>query len=419
MSDAPGRAERLVVFVPARRDWGGAGPGAFHTGTEVAYFAVGPDGRGTVGHAAIADLPRARSCEIVFSALDVFCGQVDVPRLSDARLRQALPNLLEERILGDALDHHYAFRRPPGRAAAGTIAVAAIARGTLARVIEVFSQAQCPVAFACSRLHAIAPPAGAVLGVHVEGLRGFVRTGAQEGCMFDLEDPLPGALLLAVRGAGATRLRVQGDNPQALEPVARALGVAIEPDPQPFDDPALQDATNLMQGAFAARGAGPVSRALQSLVRTGAWKAPAAWAAACVLAAVAGINGLWLEREAQLRQVRQSMNEAFRDAIPEEPSVVDAVGQARRTAAALRVRSGGQSSDDFLALDAQAQLLLAEAPATLVASIEYADRAYRIRFRPGAAEDASLRNSLHAQARRIGVSLAFDADGSALLSPAR
>jgi general secretion pathway protein L len=347
-----------------------------------------------------------------------------VPRLSDARLRQALPHLLEERLLGDPLDHHFAFRRAraggalPSTGAPG-VGVAAIARGTLGRVLEVFAQAQRPASLACSAMQAVPLPEGATVFARVDGRRGVIRTGADEGCAFDLDDELPGGFALACTRLSATRVRVLGDAAPELARAARGLGVVVEHDEREVDGDAMAGATNLLQGSFAARGAGPFSRAFESLRRSGAWKAPAAWAAATLLLAVAGLNALWIEREAQLRQVRQGMREAFRDAIPEEPAIVDELGQARRAASALRVRAGGHSPDDFLALDAQAQRLLAQAPATLVASIEYADHSYRIRFRPGAVDDAALRDALHAQARRLGVLLVFDADGSALLSPAQ
>jgi hypothetical protein len=68
-------------------------------------------------------------------------------------------------------------------------------------------------------------------------------------------------------------------------------------------------------------------------------------------------------------------------------------------------------------LNAQAQQLLGSAPVGIVAGLEYTDNVYRIRFKPGGAEDPALRNALQARAPGLGLVLHFDADGSARLTP--
>jgi len=419
-NEGRGRCERLIVFVPPRREWGGAGrPGGLTGATVVFHAAIDAGGRVVQGEAAIERLPRARSCELVFSALDVSCASVQAPNLSDARLRQALPNLLEERLLGEPLDHHFAYERSPARegGAQQQLAVLAIERATLARALEVFALAQQDVRRATSEIHALAPPQGARLDARARGHRGAVRTGADEGCSFDLDDPVPAALALACRNAGATQLRVLGEVPARLEEIAASLGLAIAREPLAFDEAALEAAPNLLQGTYAPGGTGMLSRAVDSLARSGAWRAPAAWLLACVVACVLGLNALWIAREAQLRHVRQQMRQAYLDAFPDQTSVVDELEQARSAVGALRARAGRHSADDFVPLDSQAQRILANAPAAIVAAVEYGDHAYRIRFKPGAMDSPALRDALHLQAQRLGLTLRFDADGSALLRP--
>jgi general secretion pathway protein L len=407
------RAQRLVVLLPPRGPWGGA-----RTGIDAAlalryrvYWANGSTGS---GRATLRDLPRARACELVFSALDVFTGTVQVPRLTDAKLRQALPNLLEERMLGDPLDHHFAFRRAGrGRPASTEVEVAAIARSTLDRALEAFAQLRQPVTLATTQLHALPAPAAGSLGASVQDGLGVVRTSASGACAFELSAAVPGALLLACRPSGASRLRVFGE--AATLPAWPELGLALHDEGRDFDDDALSSALNLLQGSYTAPGSDPLSRAVESLRRSGSWRAPAAWAGAALLVCLFGLNALWWQRESQLRAVRQQMLQSFRDAVPEEPPTGYVLEQARRVAGSLRARSGGHSPQDFLALEAQAERLLAQAPAGAVAGLDYGDGAFRLRFRPGTLDNPAQRDSLHAQARRLGLGLSFEADGSARL----
>src|SRR5437763_942685 len=62
------------------------------------------------GETPIALLPRAAAVDIVFDSADVFVTAIEAPKLSDAKLRQALPNLLEDRLLSESSDLHYAFQ---------------------------------------------------------------------------------------------------------------------------------------------------------------------------------------------------------------------------------------------------------------------------------------------------------------------
>ena len=98
----------MLVFVPPRSSM--AGRSQVATSTVVDYVASG--GEGARGQTPIALLPRANSVDIVFDASDVFVTTIDPPRLGEGKLRLALPNLLEERLLADPTDCHFAFRTP-------------------------------------------------------------------------------------------------------------------------------------------------------------------------------------------------------------------------------------------------------------------------------------------------------------------
>jgi hypothetical protein len=98
-------AQRLLVFVPPQRSAGGQP--SLTAATVVRYATVG-DGT-SQGEAPLSLLPQAREADLVFDCDDVFLTVIDAPRLAEARLRQALPNLLEDRLLGNPTDCQFAF----------------------------------------------------------------------------------------------------------------------------------------------------------------------------------------------------------------------------------------------------------------------------------------------------------------------
>lgn len=430
MNHGAGRSgwSRLLVFVPARRNWPSGGRAALSLSSVVPYLALRADGTVQQDAAPIGRLPKARAVDLVFDCLDVFTSTIEAPRLNEVKLRQALPNLLEERMLADPADCHFAWvpSRGPGpgieaNAASETpwLSVAAIDRSTLARTLEVFAQAQMQPRAAYSEIYTLPRPQGGTLALRIDRGRGVIRTGQDQGCAFDIEEGAPGALALAKHQLSISRLRIYGQPSSHWKSVALALGLAYEQAEFAVDPTAIGDAVNLLQGPFAAGGTGfgISGRFLARLTRQGAWKAPAVWLCVCAVIGIAGLNAYWFKLQSQYRDLRASMRHSFHDAFPDESTIIDELAQANRSVEALRARAGRPSADDFSVLNAQALQLFAAAPVGIVSAIEYSDRSYRIRFKPGNSGKAELRNALQARAIAQGLTLRFDADGSARLAP--
>jgi len=423
-----GALARLLVFIAARRDWPAGARAAIGPATVVPFVALDAEGEVVEeGGATLAQLPRARAVELVFDALDVYSATIEAPRLGEAKLRQALPNLLEERMLGDPADCHCAATagRDAGPLVAGgagmMLSVAAIERTTLARALEALQQAQRQPRAAYSALYTLPRPRDGEFAARLDGGRIVLRTGADEGCVFDLDAGAGAALILACRQLGIRALRVYegraADDTAATWAALETLGIPLHRAGRPLDAAATADAVNLLQGAFAsAAGYGPAGLLLGRLARDGAWRAPAAWAALCVVIAIGGLNAYWFKLDAQFQELRGGMKQAFRDAFPNEPPV-DELAQARRNVAALRARAGRPSADDFTVLNAQAAQLLAGAPVGVVAAIDYSGGTYSLHFVPGSMDDAAARNALQARALALGLDLRFGADGAAQLAP--
>jgi general secretion pathway protein L len=425
-------AERLLVFVPARRAWPGGARGALTPTSVVSYLALDGDGTMRSGSAALARLPPARTLDLVFDALDVFTTTVEAPRLGEVKLRQALPNLLEERMLGDAADYHFAWApartapatalagRPAAPAAAGTwLSVSAIDRSTLTRTLDVLRQVQRQPRAAYSEIYTLPAPAEGTAHARLREGRGLLRTDLDQGFGFDLEDGAGGALALVSRQKSIARIRVCGTPAGGLSAAAAALGATADERDHAFDAAATGAAVNLLQGAYATTGTfGFSGRLLARLLQDGAWKAPAAWLGACALIAILGLNAYWFKLESQYRDVRDGMRHAFRDAFPNEPTIVDEVLQAQRSVATLRAHAGRASADDFSVLDAQTLQVFADAPVGIVTAIDYSDGMLVLHFAPGSAENPALRNALQGKAIAQGLNLRFEPDGSARIAPA-
>jgi len=416
----PGRsASRLLAFVPARRNWGGAGRGGLSSATELAYLAVDSDGTLRAGAAALAQLPKARALELVLDPLDVYSDTIDAPALGEARLRQALPNLLEERLLADAAECHFAAAAAAGTGGTGAtrLSVAAVERATLARLLEACAQVGLRPRAAYSLLYTVPEPQDGVYCLRTSGRHALLRTGRDQGSRFDLDEGGAATLALAARQLGIVRLRVYGPPADAVAALVQAAGIDASYAAEAIDQATLDGAVNLLQGAFAPGGGfGLTGQVLARWGRDGAWRAPAAWLALCAAVAIGGLNLYWWQLSTRFDDLRAQMHRTFRDGFPNE-SETYLLEQARRSVAALRARAGRPSADDFSVLDGQALQLLATAPAGIVTGIDYADKTYRLHFRAGSLDDAALRNALQARAIAQGLALQFEADGSARLAP--
>jgi general secretion pathway protein L len=408
---------RLWVFAPPHRLLSGGARLA--DSTVVGYVALGAGGELQPGEAPIALLPRCQRLDLVFDSGDVFQTAVAAPKLSEAKLRLALPNLLEDRLLADPADCHFAFL-PGGRrgdTASGTAAqlpVAVIDRGLLTRLLDVFAAIGERARAAYSAIYVVPPPSGGTLPVYVARNRLVARTAMHDGvaCDFDGEEP-PAALRLAMASGNWQRIRAFGPQAQQLASLREAIGVAVEIADRPLDINAPAEAVNLLQGAFARGGLlGDIA-----LPRFSArdWRAPLIWAAVAIAVFFAGMNIYWLKLQAEAGELRSRMATAFRSAFA-DAEMVDPIVQAQRELVRLRARVGQSSPSDFTALNAQVTQLLASAPVGIVASVEYRDATLQLKFK--SPPDAQLQNQLRAQAVQQGLQLRFEADGAARITAA-
>jgi len=420
-------AQRLLVFLPPRRALPGKGQLASSTVVTYVAFNAGA-AMSQNGETPIALLPRASAVDIVFDSADVFVTAIEAPKLSDARLRQALPNLLEDRLLSESSDLHFAFE-PPARASGSTtlaaqpkIAVSVIDRGLLTRALDVFNETGIRVRAAYSEIYAVPAPAAGVLAVRVDRGRGIARSGRHEGFAFDLETSgLPAPVALAVRQLGVKRLWVFGRDSAKLQALGRETGMQIDASQRDVDLSAAETGVNLLQGPFAQGGLfGGLSIAGLQKLSFATLKGPLVWAAVAVATFIAGMNAYFFKLDTEARDLKVQMETAFRSTFPGAAPLGDpglVVLQTQRELSGLRARAGLASADDFSVLNAQLAQLLSTAPLGSVAGLEFREGTLKVKFKPGTADNPGLQNALRAQAIQQGLNLRFEADGSARLAP--
>lgn len=415
-------AQRLIVFVPPRSSM--AGKSQLASSTVVDYVATSGDN--PRGQTPIALLPKASAVDLVFDASDVSVTEIESPKLSEGKLRLALPNMLEERLLADPADCHFAFRVTrggSGNTAIGeqpSMPVAVIDRGLLTRGLDALTESGYRVRAAYSEIYTVPPPAAGVLSVRVNRGRGIVRSGVHDGFAFDVADEVPPTLSLAIRQLGIKQIQAYGKEASRLSPLAAGLNVQVEVHPDEVDLASTEGAVNLLQGAFAQGGmmASLVPGGLLPAVSARSLRVPLAWAAAAVVVAIAGMNVYYLKLDGESKAIRGQMEASFRSNFPQATAVVDPIEQTRRQLSDLRARAGIPSANDFSVLNARTAMLLSIAPVGSVAGMEYRDNALKVKFKPGTGDNPALQNTLRSAAVQQGLAIRFESDGSARITAA-
>ncbi len=376
----------------------------------------------TVGEA----LPRGVAVVLLVAAEDVSFTAADVPALSGLRLREALPNLVEEKTVGDVGSLHVALGEPAATGRGRTLAV--IDRIWLAAM-------QVHIVRTGHRVAAIVPDSLAVPLVPdtwslacvgagpAEPMRCWLRTGIQQALSLP-DDP---ASAVAIAAAVA---RQPGDGPRPTQialhaaPAVVAAATSLATALSASLDVPLATAADAGRDPFAGwlAGGGPdggYGAPLSLLSFDGArgaggstwsrWRIAAALAVAIVAVQIVGMQWEWRGLRSEAAALRQRGNAILTSTFPETTVVVDAPLQMARALAGLRASSGRSDPTDFSMMMAASARIFAALPSNSLRGADYEARALRLRFAPGAAAAADERDRLVAAAAQEGYVLRFDA----------
>lgn len=127
----------LIVFLPPRDP---AVPSQEWQLPEMPFLLLDKGGRKErAGRAALTFLPRAATAVLIVAARDVLMLTASLPPLKGQRLRQALPNVVEDQLIQDPQTCHIALDPQP--LAGGGRVLAVVDRGWFRFIIEAFSSA--------------------------------------------------------------------------------------------------------------------------------------------------------------------------------------------------------------------------------------------------------------------------------------
>jgi len=338
-----------------------------------------------------AALPHVPRTELILAAPDVLLVEAQLPPLSGARLRAALPALAEPHLISDISSAFVAAAQPAG----GRTTLAVVDRALLRRALELLRRLK------------IAPTSATAeqLTLRLAPGRWRLRLGSTYGCLRTA--PLRGtACSLPVEGAPPVELRLAleqaGDaRPEALDVEgacdtqawSRELGVPVLAAQAP-EARAERAVLELLQYEFAPR-----------LVTLAAWRVPAVLATLCALTWLIGLNvEAWLMRRDE-QALRAQMTAALREVAPTIPVVLDPLKQMQQAVADLRVGAGSSNAREFLPLAAALARALPPEP-DAIRSLEFRDGTLRVDFEPRALE-TKKRDALLEQLGAAGLAARF------------
>ena len=342
----------------------------------------------------------ARRVVLLLAAADVSLLKVKLPPLSGAKLKAALPNLVEEQILGDPADCVLALAPATGDSGERVVAVANRAWLEVLVKALVAQGAHGVSALPVQLSLPLAPgSASAALGLDDAGLELTLRSAPYEGLGLTLPNDAPAALhtLRALAGDAPVSLYVapgqQADYAAALA-AAGVPGITLEE-----DNWAHRIAAAKAVPIDLAAGLGAVSGATARAWAR--WKWPLRIAIATIVVNIVGLNWEWLRLKREADTVKQNMVQVFRSAYPNQPVTGDPAAQMRRNIAVARASNGGGTADEFTNMSAALGEALAVLPnREAVAGIEYKERSMTVKFKPNAIDANALAQVQAALAQR-------------------
>lgn len=370
----------LIVTLPL--------PGEATSGsaTSIEYdYVLTPDGLqvGSAASAAAALLPQptGAGAEVVavVPARALSWHQVELPKGTSAtspRLRAVLEGLLEDRLLDEPGDLHFALQ-PQARPGA-PVWVAACNRAWLRAAVQALESAQRPASRIVPELW---PGEPAALYITGEPGRATLALADDTGVVVwplaaDLHAAMPGlpdnvAVLAEPAMAGLAEQALQRPVTLQQAPQRRLLAAQSPWDLAQFD----------LASSGRTRAFKKFSSGWSGMLRAPQWRAARWGAAALVLANLAGLNAwAWMERSA-LKAKREQVRTTLTGTFPSVRVVVDAPVQMEREVAALRQATGAASGRDLESM--LAALAAAAPPGLSPTAIEFTGNEMRLKG-PGA-----------------------------------
>ncbi|MEO8331567.1 MAG: type II secretion system protein GspL [Gallionella sp.] len=386
------------------------------------------------GTAPLSDLAsivaKARRVVLLLAASDVNVLRLQVPPLSAARLKAALPNLVEEQLLCDPAECVIVANGVSD----GLRTIAVAQRAWLDQLTSTF------IAYGARHIQAL--PAQLCLPCQTD------QPGSVAAAINDWEADIDMTLRLSEQ-AGIGLVITHEQNGSAAPETIRTLSAVVPEAPITLYVPqslvrAYQDAVdesislNKRISVYAdswsrwIAGANGTTLDLMAGLSAGTgprmdwrpWRWPLALAAAVLFINVTALNIDWLHMKRESDSLRAAMVQIYKSVYPKESVIIDPIAQMQQKLAIARHDSGQAAPDDFTAItsafgEAWAGAVAAAGKNVSIAALDYHGRSLFVRLKPvlsrveGPGGEAPTRQMRTALAKRdLALDLAPEQSGS-------
>lgn len=340
---------------------------------------------------------------------DTLLTHTRLPTRNRRKIAQALPYALEEQLLGDPADLHFAYQRHDE----DTLAVAVTARERMQSWLQTLHDARLQPTRLCPATLSLPLDVDDWALAFVDGWI-WLRTAPYSGIVCRTTENGPPALVAAALEEARstaqmpTRLTVFNAPPEfARDKWTSALELEIVLSEQSLWEARLSAAPplDLLQGDFApARG---LRKQLQPLL-------PAAIIASVwLIGTLAFTVGNWWQLDHKHRSYQQAMTALFRQAFPDAKVVLDPALQMQRNLETLQVQTGGAGSRDLLPLLAGIAPVMRANPQASLRTLKYEDAKLTLDLRlPDFEALEKIRNAMNGNAKLRAEVLAANSRGS-------
>ncbi|MFZ5524474.1 MAG: type II secretion system protein GspL [Pseudomonadota bacterium] len=356
---------------------------------------------------------------LILAGSDVTVLRVKVPPISPAKLKAALPGLVEEQLLCDPADCVIVAGALSDRLR--TIAV--VQRAWLDQLARTF------ISFGARQIAALpaqyclsSQPGMVTAAIHQRdtNIDLTLRLSEQDGIglVINAEPGVTSAhevlhTLSTVVPAAPVTVFVSQENMHAYQKAAA-------------DTPALKERISITADNWTRWIAGAQSAELDLMAGLGAgaspkldwhaWRWPLALAAAVLLINIGALNIDWWRMKREAGSLRSAMIQIYKSAYPNETVIIDPIAQMQQKITAAKRDSGQAAADDFTSITAVFGEAWRDSAATLtkpssIAALEYRDRGLLVRFKPDG-EAPALQIKAALAKRHLSLELAPEQSGA-------
>ena len=348
------------------------------------------------GVAPLSDLSgtiaKIQRVVLLLAGCDVSVLRVQAPPLSAARLKAALPNLVEEQLLCDPADCVIVA----GRLADGLRTIAVVQRVWLDLLVKTF--------ISYGARHIAALPAQLCLSS---------QPGMVTAAIYQQDTNIDLTLRLSGQDGIGLAINVEPDGKSAHE-VLQTLSALVPAVPVTVfvplenmhayqqaiaDTPALKERFSISADNWINWLAGARSAALDLMAgistNTGSgfdwhsWRRPLMLGSTVLLINVSALNIEWWHMKSEGDSLRSAMIQIYKSAYPNESVIIDPLAQMQQKITIGKRNSGLTVADDFTAItasfgEAWTGVTATLAPTPAIAGLEYRERGLLVRLKPGA-----------------------------------